>query len=361
MMPIAHTLARAVRDFLRWWGAELLALLPGGLGRAFARRDEEWLLQSTGQGAALFVKRGEAVERIAVIGEGGQPASGSETDALAARLGREHPPVAAVFAREEYLRPRLSLPLAAEEDPREAVHYQVSRFSPFRPDDVLLDVRVLGRNPAAKTLDVEVSLLPKAAVETMRQRAMALGLTISRVALAGDASDGTALTYLACESLPRPRIAGRVLDAALAGVLLVLAGTVAAWPLVERHAAADRLRAEISRVEPKAGKASALRRDMESVTVLGRRIAETRAKTPLAIAVLARLSEILPGDVWLIEYRMRAGEVTITGFAPDATALLSLIEAAGEFESVKFSAATSRGETLGRDRFSMSFTVAASP
>ncbi len=361
MAGLSTAICCGIGDFFVWWASELQALLPKPIRRVLARQNDELVFWASDARTDLFLKRSNALETLATINrEETERAAEIVAQSLAARRGRRLP-VTAVLARDQYLSPRLALPLAAAEAPREAVRYQVSRISPFREDDVLFDVRVLGKNAVEKTLDVEVVLVPKQAVEVMRQRAAACGLALDRIALAADSGDPAAFTWLDAAVPPQPRTARKALDAVLAAVLLLLVGASVAWPLWEREKAAERLRVEISAIKPKAEKAAALRRDLDGATSLGAQVADARRKTPLAIYVLTRVSDILPDDAWLTEYRMDDGRVTITGYAPDATALLPLIEAADEFASAKFSAATSREQALARDRFSISFAVVGPP
>jgi hypothetical protein len=65
------------------------------------------------------------------------------------------------------------------------------------------------------------------------------------------------------------------------------------------------------------------------------------------------LSRLLPDTVWLTETTLDGNELSISGLAEDASALVPLVEAAPEFEQVRFQAPSTRvtvGSGGGADR-----------
>jgi len=149
-----------IARFLRWWLSELGALLPPGL----AARPErgQWLTVELGEdegGRAVLTGSRERVllelapaQRAELASRLGEVLSGLDPRRVRCRVSL---PRRQVLARE------LELPLAAEENLREVLAFEMSRRTPFRAEDVHFDYRIESRDAAAQQLRVHLEVVPR--------------------------------------------------------------------------------------------------------------------------------------------------------------------------------------------------------
>src|SRR5688572_5073293 len=183
--PITRTLARlklayarsGVKRFLTWWGRQLAPLVPPRVRAWFVEHRDELLVRVDDD--ALVVRRAseptEAERRIArTEPEDVQRAAFQRELAVS----EERPDVVFCIAPRHVLRRTLHLPLAAEENLRQVLGFEMDRQSPFRADQVYFDQRVLARDVATKQLTVELALVPRTHADTARAPLAALGLPL---------------------------------------------------------------------------------------------------------------------------------------------------------------------------------------
>ncbi|MCW5732012.1 MAG: pilus assembly protein PilM, partial [Alphaproteobacteria bacterium] len=183
--------------FLRWWGRELRGLLPGPLARLLGLDPAFLLVELDGETLALSLQDGARRQQAGRLAPG-QPAS----PALAGRV------VVLRLPANEGLGKTLALPLAAEENLREVLEFEMERQTPFPADQVYFDWRVLERRPAERRLVLRLLVAPRARVEQALARLAASSLAPQAVDLGGEAApplDFNLLPALVRAPMPRRR------------------------------------------------------------------------------------------------------------------------------------------------------------
>ena len=126
---------------------------------------------------------------------------------------------------------------------------------------------------------------------------------------------------------------------------------------------AERLAARADSLAASAGRAVALQSAVEDVERQQRGAAALRDSRPQTLRALAALGRRLPPDAWLRTLRAAGDEWQIDGYAREAARLVPLLEAAPEFEQVRFLTATTT-ERVGnetRETFSIALRLARRP
>jgi general secretion pathway protein L len=140
----------------------------------------------------------------------------------------------------------------------------------------------------------------------------------------------------------------RMLILLLTLALMVGAGLVG-WQIYQRQ----RMLAEQARLaaglEQRLADLPELRARIEAMRAQARFLADDRSSRPSPLLVLEALSRLLPDTVWLTEATLDGNEVAVSGMAEDASALIPLVEAAPEFEQVRFQAPSTRVTVRGVD------------
>ncbi len=165
-------------NFLRWWFAELAGLVPSS-----ARR----LMRGNGRFLVLDLVDGQVIFRSTVGGrsrelgrldpDGASPAAlRKQARKLAAGVNLRKARVALRLPAERGLRKTLVLPLAAEDDLRQALRYQIDRQTPFTQDEIYFDYEEGARDEETERLTVDLTVVPKTVVDSAIAAAASWGM-----------------------------------------------------------------------------------------------------------------------------------------------------------------------------------------
>lgn len=286
-MPLSFSLA--ARRFLAWWAGELAALLPASLCRLLGNRHTRLVLPAD-----------QALIRI------------------------------------------VSLPLAAEENLREVLEFEMDRFTPFKAEDMVFDVQVRARDPERGRLSVLLVAARRAVVEDLvagaRHRPAGL-------AVAG-APDSIDLLPRRPARLDRPATA-------LALICLILALALAALPFHRQQARLESLRSQLAAIRADASQAEALRQEVEQGLAAERFLIEAQVKRPSALAAIEELSALIPDESWVQQLQLSNEGVEFGGMAASAGSLLRALEDSPLFTAAAFRAPVNQDGNSGRERFAL--------
>lgn len=274
------------RRFLAWWGGELAALLPPALRRRRRTR--------------LVLPADQALIRT------------------------------------------VSLPLAAEENLREVLAFEMDRFTPFKAEDMVFDALVTHRDAEQGRLAVLLVAARRGAVEDL--------LAVTRRRPAGIAVEGAPE---AIDLLPRRPARLDRPATALAALCLALALALAALPFYRQYQRLEALRDQVAGLREAAAESEALRREIEQALAAERFLIDARLKRPSALAALEELATITPDDSWVQQVQMSAEGIEFSGMAASAEALLRELEDSPYFTAAAFRAPVNQDNASGRERFAL--------
>lgn len=235
---------------------------------------------------------------------------------------------------------RLKLPEAAEPDLRQTISLQLSRHTPFLPDQVLFDCVVEKRIPQSQRLEILLAIVPKTLVADVLTTARERGLVVGRVSVLNESGeDCLPLNFM--EQGDKPARQGRSLwlrGGILAGVMLLIGLGASVW---SEYKSLQELEAQANEMSSTAMDAVSLQNELHALTTRARFLGEMRQYTN-SLAWLSELTRALPDDVWLSEIQRTDAEIRIVGQAADAFALIGLIDASPRFDHSRFTAPVRR-------------------
>lgn len=345
---------RALAAFLRWWLGELAGLVPRALRRPFMGRREAVILEPLNgpdsQGGSLYLRRGGKVETLGSFGEG--------VAALPAKARRGRRSVTLALPRGRAVTHRINLPLAAEENLREVIGFEMDRLTPFQREEVYYDQRVLERDAAQQQLEVELTLSPRATVDGYLEQAGKLGLMPQRVDVAtAEPGQPSGLDLLQKSSRRGPGGFARAVTVLLLLAAVLLGGAGIWIPLDRKARLAERLQQEVAEARVNAAAARKLEDEVAARQERVLYVHQLRRGTPTSSAVLDRVTALLPDDTWLYQLRLNEDKVEISGYAPNSSSLIQLFEEAEGFAEPRFRAPVTQDPKLGVDRFSLQLKV----
>jgi len=367
--PLREAAERAgLVEFLSWWKSELVAAVPAA-----------WRARLATGGPALVSPSGEDwvawKQAGSVLAESGrarvESLDGAGRRAAFRRLLGEGPGVAPnvwlVLPEAEALRRTVSLPLAAEESLREAVGFELDRFTPFSAEQAWYDCRVLSRDANAHRIEVDLAVTPRAGVEATLARLRELGATVLGVGLAGDIAPSSApFNLLPPERRERPAPSRAALAArVLAGCVVVLALVALVYPLWLKRERVITLLPRLDTAKVGADVAERLGREIEKLATEHNFIVGKKQGSHAVIAIVEDLSKSLPDTTWVQQLDIRSTskgrEVQIAGETGSSSQLVEVIEKSDTLANASFKSPLTKGQTPNTERYLLAAEVKPRP
>jgi general secretion pathway protein L len=258
------------------------------------------------------------------------------------------------------LRPVLSVPASAEPRLREMMAHEIDRQTPFAPDQVRFEPRVLSRDPATRQLRVELVVLP-----TARLDAALLQLGPMAAGLAGVDAVDAAGRRLGVNLLPLPgRAAGgdraRRLNrwlAAASGLALF----AALWLMLDnRRDAYTAAEARVAATRAEAMQARRTRNALKGSVAASTFLARKRGEQPTMLELVSDLTRRLPDSTWLEKVTISDGGIVLIGQSQQASALVGLLQGSPLILRPTLTGSVQTDPRTGKERFTLTAVVAGS-
>ncbi len=368
-MAAKAQLLRGLRVFWRWWSGELAALWPGRQGGV--AESAIWDLEPIDGQLALHAGSDDARYLIDPDDEDMDCPPGVRVPSRAVVL-RVDPTLAMLQ--------RVDLPLAAEENLRQVLTYQMDRETPFTAEQVFFDFRVIERDRTRQQLGLELAVLPRRLLDPVFERLRCWGVAVRavQVPVAGggapfnlspaDRRQGVRRGrrarrlpgrrhLLPAEDGAGPRRLLLVFNGILALLAVGLLGVGLALPLLEKQRIITALEPQLAAARRAALVANGLRDEIAQATErLDLAVREKRVRVKL-LDVLQEITRLLPDDTWLQELEVTGTEVQMRGETPSAAQLVGLLEASERLRNARFRSPVTPSPVSGRERFHLSVEV----
>lgn len=346
---------------LDWWTRSLAAWLPArwratlGLGR------DRLLLAEDRDALQLRLETADGLRDLGRLPAG--PELGIDADPLSALLA---PAVAdlprwLVLPAASGLRRRLALPAAAAERLRDVVSFEIDRQTPFTADAAAFDARILGRRTSDGQLDVELVVVPLAALQPRLDALGPLAGTLAGVDLADSAGAPLGVNLLPPARRRLRTDPWRAWNWALAAVA-VLAVALGLWQvLANRRAAADAFEQSLEARAPQARQAALQRQRLVDAVAGQTFLDQMRAGRPSAIEVLDELSRRLPDTTYLEKLAIENDRLTLIGLSTEASSLPGRLEGSKLWRAPALTGALQPDPRTRRDRFTLTAELVVAP
>jgi len=353
---------RYLSRFFAWWLGALRACLPNAIaGVLFGAAERLEVALDAGEARFVLRANGEARElgRVSLEAKSG-PKSNKAASSAARRLLRRDRAAAGhvtlLLPAGQVLRPNVEVPIAAAENLREVLAFEMDRHTPFSSDEVLFDFRVAGSDAELQRLNVEVLVARKRDVDEALALAGTMGLSPDRVT--GPAAEAEAFNLLPRAERPRPSRVVPRLVAAMAVVTLVLAGVTLGLWFERQQSTLERLEARVAELRATTGETGRLEEKVAHLLAVSGYLVEQKRRRPQMVEILDEVTRRLPDEHWLISYSFRDGTVRLAGYSDDPSGVLRWLEQSVLFSEARFAAPVVMDPRIGKERFNMVATVA---
>jgi general secretion pathway protein L len=339
---------RRLNTAWHWWTEELSAFLPENLRQFIEFGNQRLIIAVTGD---EFVVQHGSAGQLQEIGRIPKTADGAAAFSVPDNI-RE---TVLLLSQDQVLTCAVTLPLAAEENLREVLSFEMDRHTPFAADDVYYDFAVTGRSSASKTLSLLLFVAPRHIVDEFLATMTGTGITPDVVAAhPSDNPDGHVMNLIpACRRSKRDAVLKR-LNASLATLAVLLFATAIALPIVQKNQAIDLLQAQVQTATAAAQTGNQLMREVEKL-VDGSNYLVNKKQTDLtAMKMLDEMTRLIPDNTWINRIDLNDGEIQLQGQSGSAAGLIALIEASPMFHNVRFRSPVTQVVRTEQERFHLS-------
>ncbi len=245
------------------------------------------------------------------------------------------------------LKKSVRLPLAAEENLRQVLAFEMERHTPFHADTVYFDYRPTARDPKQRKLQVDLTVVQKRVVDD------ALGVIGDwQLEFRPDAGrEGDRGFTFVPRNYRAPTTVG--LNRTLIVLNLVALVAAALIPIVQQERYIDALQQRADRARTGA-MASVEVQDRIRALEQRREIFERAKAGPGAVELIDELSRVMPDGTWLHRLDIKNGELQFQGLSDAASALIGVVESSPMFREARFGSPITRDARSGKERFHIS-------
>lgn len=352
---------RALRAFLRWWGKQLVELVPPRLRAWWSGHDRVVLLSYEGENAIF--ERQEGAQRVQIFAV--------TPDSADSRMPSDLPRKLALAAggnfrllflapSDKVLRREVALPLAVEENLRQTLAFELDRFTPFGSDHAYFVFRILERIPEQGRLVIELSALAKSVLDSALARAEAMGISVHGAVLAGEVLEhgiqgsGLLSSPTSKAHTSRSLRRWRMVAGAIALCMFCLALAIPIW---QKRAAILVLNEPLATIKASAMEADAVRTHIDALVDRYNRLPQRKWEGYSTVLVLDELSRLLPDDTYVIQLDFDGKSVQVQGETGSSANLIEILEASPMFKDVGFKSQLYKVQGTNIDRYHIEATL----
>jgi len=257
---------------------------------------------------------------------------------------------------DRFLVRQVTLPMAAEQNLRQVLTFEMDRQTPFRAAAVYFDWQILERGAAGGQLRLQLYVIPRGEVDAAVRELQGRGVQLAGVDVReGDRSLG--LNLLPAEQRFRPvNRRGRVNIVLAAVTAVLLAATMMLSLYLRAHQVAE-LEDAIAAVRSEANQVARIRTQIENASDAAGFLAMRRAESPLVVELLADITRILPDDTYLDRLVIGKTSVQMQGKSKNAQQLIELVNRSDFLESAAFRGSTRLDARSGLEIFEINAEI----
>lgn len=342
--------ASPLERLLTWWGRELLAMLPARARAWFAEEREQARFALVGPQLSVHLTRTQAGEPLRF--DLGTEAEAAKAEIARAIKAHEEPPLNVLcIPVQRALRRPLSLPLAAEQNLRQVIAFEMDRQTPFRAEQVYFDFRVASRDAANKQLGVDLVALPKAVVDSDLQALSGLGLALDAVDVIDEGGERLGFNLLPADRrATRPNLWLRI-NVGLGALVVALALLAMAKSVANREQALEALREATKTMRTEARTVAGLRTTLKEAIEGANFLSERKRAQPVVIDLVLDVTRLLPNDTWLQRLSLNDDQVQLQGQSKEAASLITTLQQSQLMEGPALQGAITPDARTGKEQF----------
>ena len=335
----------------RWWLDELSKMLPENLRRIMASVNQCLVVSTDGDEFIVYHGSAKQLKEIGRI-------SSTKENAPAFAIPDDAKHCSLLLPQEWVLARTLTLPLAAEENLREVLSFEMDQQTPFAADQVYYDYVINKRSPASKTLSLKLFVAPRSLVDEAIASLSTAGIRPDVTSTHGsDGSVEESINLLPADKRYKRDTLLRRLNISLAVLAFLLVTTAIILPLLQKERMIRTLEVEVQAAAIAAQGTSQLRQEVEKLVEGSRYLVKKKQTDPTAVELLDEMTRIIPDNTWVDRIDIDNGEIQLHGQSGSAAELIALIEVSQTFGNAQFRSPLTQVLRTEQERFHIAAEV----
>jgi general secretion pathway protein L len=357
MLNLNSTIDLNFKQFYRWWMRELSFLIPEKIRLLIGDKQGVLIINPMATQLEIIYSQEGSDEVIAVIDRGDRNFSFQRLYEQDERLVKA--PVILRLTNEDAIQKELSLPIAAKENLKQVIGYELDRYTPFKAEQVYFAVKLLPGVNEPGQLRVMLILTPREILDALFEDVKALGLSPLYVDYQGLPNDLEDPDYNLLPEHLRQKISNtsKVIYSALAILTSVLILAVMAMPVFFEYQSVNELQQRASLLEKDAKKVKTMQASIDAVIDETNQLLKEKKSTPEVINMMNVLSSLIKEDTWLSYAQYSEGHLQIQGESPAASGLLGALESSDLFVNARFASPVTQDRVSQLERFQITVDV----
>ena len=344
-------------SFLRWWLGELKKLLPASWRERLQHAMRRLTLELEAGQFRLGAEENHVIQWLESFSlEQDVPLLRQQLRSLLEKQDLLTAPRFLLLDQGRILRKELSLPKAAESNLQQVLAFEMDRQTPFRAADVYYTWRPLGGDKDPGQIRLELFVTPRKALDEKLETMSARGLAVSGVDIVVGGST-VGVNLLPPEKRFRSVNPRTRLNTGLAVAAVVLLVVVMVQSLNLRASRLEGLETAIAEVQDEARRVQRLREQVAETADAASFLTRRRAAAPLAVELLADVTEVLPDDTYLDRLVISGETVLLQGKSSNAQQLIEVVNKSESFDNAAFRGSTRLDAATGLEIFEINADV----
>jgi general secretion pathway protein L len=360
MLNLNSTIELDFKKFFRWWRKELAFLVPEKLRLLISDEHDTVIVKTRGRQFELAYA-GEPGNPLALLSRNEEGAADFEMlRTKDERLAKAN--FVLRLHRAEGLCRELVLPAAAKENLAQVVSYELSRFTPFKPEQVYFSVKPLATQGEPGMINAMLILTPREVLDGLYAELKAIGIAPLLADYEGVENTPEQIDE-AYDLLPEQlrTNAGKtpaLIYGALAGTVTLLLAAVLFLPVLFEYQTVALLQEKIDAIEKDAKKIKGMQAEIDDVIAETGNLIKAKNASPPVIEMLNTLSALIKDDnTWLTYLQFADGHLQIQGESPSASGLIAVLEDSDIFTNAKFVSPVTQNTATGFERFQVTADI----
>ena len=360
-MDLSRSINFDIKYFFQWWGRGLAYWVPEKIKQLFSVRSGYVFLSVNDEVIQLkHIVEGQE-KPIAQLVLNGATAEDFQQLILEHEILQKTKYILSLNP-EQALKKILYLPLAAKENLRQVIAFEMDKYTPFNTDQVYFAVKLLGKE-ANGQIKVLLVLTAKQKLDSICQQLKTLQIYPDAVeyelAVNDYSSDLEPYNLLPEWAMPVKNKLTQLLSWGLGLVLLLLTTAVFVFPVWQASQTVESLRLQLKQLEKSSRLVQTQQLEIDGLIEETDLLIKVKKSVPSITALTEALSKLIPHDTWLTHLKFNDAQLQIQGQSPTASALIGLLEASPLFSNARFVSPLTQDKKTGKERFQISVNVNA--
>jgi general secretion pathway protein L len=261
-----------------------------------------------------------------------------------------------LLERDTILCKELTLPMATESNLPQVLAFEMDRQTPFKASDVYFGWKIKERKDDTGQIRLEIFVAPRGQVDKSIQYLKAHGLSPTGVDVL-ESGRTMGLNLLPAGQRVREVNRKMRLNLALAGAVVIFLAFAMTQSLYLRSHQVMELETAISEVQGEARLVQRIKEQIEDTSEAAGFLTVRRSAAPIAIALLADITRLLPDDTYLDRLVINQSNVQMQGKSQNAQRLIELVNQSELLDDASFRGSTRLDARTGLEIFEINANI----